>query len=311
MRTSIKQKRFSKRRSRRKTSFPLIAIIPKKLKPKYIAAKSFFATFKKKKEKLPVVTSKKDVRKSRAIIDYKNVILLRKLITAGGKILPRRINKLTAKQQRCTSKAIKSARILGLLPFININKIRSVSVSSKNPVVQNPRLGFAIGVPKGQTRAKLESGQRALREQSLSLQVKPTAPGIQNRRFCKGFSSGKPSRPKVARTVLSEAKSATQAPKAPVSKAPAIKAPATQAPKAPVSKAPASKTPATQAFVSKALATKAPATQAAVSKAKSATQAPVSKAPVSKAPVSKAKSATQAPVSKAPVSKAPVSKAKL
>jgi small subunit ribosomal protein S18 len=137
MRASIKQKRFSKRRSKRKTSFPLIAIIPKKFKPNYMSAESFFATFDKsgsklrpgpvgpwKNKKSPVVRSGKDVKKSRAVIDYKNVILLRKLITAEGKILPRRINKLTAKQQRYTSKAIKSARILGFLPFIN--KIRPI-----------------------------------------------------------------------------------------------------------------------------------------------------------------------------------------
>jgi small subunit ribosomal protein S18 len=124
MRASIKQKRFSKRRSKRKTSFPIIAIIPKKLKPNYMSAESFFATFDKKNKKSPLVRSGKDVKKSRAIIDYKNVILLRKLITAEGKILPRRINKLTAKQQRYTSKAIKSARILGFLPFIN--KIRPI-----------------------------------------------------------------------------------------------------------------------------------------------------------------------------------------
>jgi small subunit ribosomal protein S18 len=196
MRTSIKQKRFSKRRPRRKTSFPVIAIIPKKLKPNYISVESFFAPpakivppakiapsvapsvapsdapsdkiapsakiapsvapsdkiapsdapsdkiapsakivpsatiapsvapsdkrkDNKRNEKSPVVRSRKKVKKSRAIIDYKNGILLRKLITAGGKILPRRINKLTAKQQRYTSKAIKSARILGFLPFTN------------------------------------------------------------------------------------------------------------------------------------------------------------------------------------------------
>nr|YP_010732180.1 ribosomal protein S18 [Calidiella yingdensis]WDY13094.1 ribosomal protein S18 [Calidiella yingdensis] len=66
------------------------------------------------------------LKRSRGTIDYKNVVLLRKLITAEGKILPRRINKLTAKQQRYTSKAIKSARIMGLLPFIN--KSRSLTL---------------------------------------------------------------------------------------------------------------------------------------------------------------------------------------
>lgn len=53
------------------------------------------------------------------IIDYKNVDLLRKFITEQGKILPRRMTKLTAKQQRAVTRAIKQARVLGSLPFIN------------------------------------------------------------------------------------------------------------------------------------------------------------------------------------------------
>jgi small subunit ribosomal protein S18 len=52
-------------------------------------------------------------------IDYKDVDLLRKFITERGKILPRRITGLTAKQQRDLTKAIKQARLLALLPFIN------------------------------------------------------------------------------------------------------------------------------------------------------------------------------------------------
>lgn len=52
-------------------------------------------------------------------IDYKDVDLLRKFVTERGKILPRRITGLTAKQQRDLTKAIKQARILALLPFIN------------------------------------------------------------------------------------------------------------------------------------------------------------------------------------------------
>ncbi len=52
-------------------------------------------------------------------IDYKDVDLLRKFITERGKILPRRISGLTAKQQRDLTSAIKRARILALLPFIN------------------------------------------------------------------------------------------------------------------------------------------------------------------------------------------------
>jgi len=52
-------------------------------------------------------------------IDYKDVDLLRKFITERGKILPRRISGLTAKQQRDLTVAIKRARIVALLPFIN------------------------------------------------------------------------------------------------------------------------------------------------------------------------------------------------
>lgn len=52
-------------------------------------------------------------------IDYKDVELLRKFITERGKILPRRITGLTAKQQRDLTTAVKRARVLALLPFIN------------------------------------------------------------------------------------------------------------------------------------------------------------------------------------------------
>ena len=49
-------------------------------------------------------------------IDYKDVDLLRKFVTERGKILPRRISGLTAKQQRDLTTAIKRARMLALLP---------------------------------------------------------------------------------------------------------------------------------------------------------------------------------------------------
>jgi small subunit ribosomal protein S18 len=52
-------------------------------------------------------------------IDYKDIDLLRKFITERGKILPRRITNLTAKQQRDLTVAIKRARLLALLPFVN------------------------------------------------------------------------------------------------------------------------------------------------------------------------------------------------
>jgi small subunit ribosomal protein S18 len=53
------------------------------------------------------------------IIDYKNIDLLSKFITEQGRILPRRVTRLTAKQQRAITRSIKQARVLGSLPFIN------------------------------------------------------------------------------------------------------------------------------------------------------------------------------------------------
>ncbi len=52
-------------------------------------------------------------------IDYKDVDLLKKFITERGKILPRRMTSLTAQQQRDLTNAVKRARIVALLPFVN------------------------------------------------------------------------------------------------------------------------------------------------------------------------------------------------
>ncbi|MEI6379477.1 MAG: 30S ribosomal protein S18 [Cyanobacteriota bacterium ELA615] len=52
-------------------------------------------------------------------IDYKDIELLKKFTTERGKILPRRITGLTAKQQRDLTEAVKRARIIALMPFIN------------------------------------------------------------------------------------------------------------------------------------------------------------------------------------------------
>nr|BDA97892.1 ribosomal protein S18 [Chroomonas collegionis] len=52
-------------------------------------------------------------------IDYKDVELLSKFLSEQGKILPRRLTGLTTKQQTKITKAIKRARILSLLPFVN------------------------------------------------------------------------------------------------------------------------------------------------------------------------------------------------
>lgn len=91
-----KQRKFDQKKRKK----PLKPIIP---------PKSFLLLFQEKPEKYVY---------NRRIIDYKHCGLLQRYIGLGGKILPRRQTKLTAKQQRYVAKTIKSARIMGLLPFV-------------------------------------------------------------------------------------------------------------------------------------------------------------------------------------------------
>nr|YP_010471553.1 ribosomal protein S18 [Gastrodia javanica]UVG40891.1 ribosomal protein S18 [Gastrodia javanica] len=53
------------------------------------------------------------------LIDYKNISLINLFISEQGKILDRKKNNLTSKQQRLLTIAIKQARILSLLTFKN------------------------------------------------------------------------------------------------------------------------------------------------------------------------------------------------
>ena len=52
-------------------------------------------------------------------IDYKDVRLLSRFISERGKIMPSRITAVSAKKQRQLSRAIKRARNLALLPYVN------------------------------------------------------------------------------------------------------------------------------------------------------------------------------------------------
>lgn len=49
-------------------------------------------------------------------VDYKDYELLRKFMTERGKITPGRFAGTTAKQQRQIKRAIRRARVMGLLP---------------------------------------------------------------------------------------------------------------------------------------------------------------------------------------------------
>ena len=53
-----------------------------------------------------------------AVVDYKDVNLLRKFVSERGKILPRRITGNCAKHQRELTTAIKRARHLALMPYV-------------------------------------------------------------------------------------------------------------------------------------------------------------------------------------------------
>nr|AYQ94294.1 ribosomal protein S18 [Chaetopeltis orbicularis] len=86
---------------------------------------------RKKKRTLPIIPpkylfillkSKNKVIYDRKFVDYKNRGLLQEYIRFDGKILPRRKTGITTKQQRYLTKAIKTARILGLLPFVKKEK---------------------------------------------------------------------------------------------------------------------------------------------------------------------------------------------
>jgi len=51
-------------------------------------------------------------------IDYKDIELLKKFVGQSGKISSRRLTGTSAKYQRQLAKAVKNARYMALLPFI-------------------------------------------------------------------------------------------------------------------------------------------------------------------------------------------------
>lgn len=52
-------------------------------------------------------------------VDWKDVDFLRRFIPERGKILPRRISGISAKDQRRIARAIKRARSMALIPFVS------------------------------------------------------------------------------------------------------------------------------------------------------------------------------------------------
>ena len=52
-------------------------------------------------------------------IDYKDVRMLNKFVSERGKMMPSRISAVSAKRQRELATAIKRARFLALMPYVN------------------------------------------------------------------------------------------------------------------------------------------------------------------------------------------------
>jgi len=50
-------------------------------------------------------------------LDYKNIELLRRMVTEEGKIRPRRQTGTCARHQRAVAKEVKKARAIALLPY--------------------------------------------------------------------------------------------------------------------------------------------------------------------------------------------------
>jgi len=51
-------------------------------------------------------------------VDYKDVDLLKQFLNPHGRVMSRKRTNLTAKQQRAVERAIKRARFMGLLPYV-------------------------------------------------------------------------------------------------------------------------------------------------------------------------------------------------
>ena len=54
-----------------------------------------------------------------AYVDWKDVDYLSRFIPERGKIMPRRISGVSAKDQRRLARAIKRARVMALLPYVS------------------------------------------------------------------------------------------------------------------------------------------------------------------------------------------------
>ena len=78
-------------------------------------------------------------------VDYKDTELLSRFVSERGKILPRRVTGTSAKNQRKVTTAIKRARVMALMPFVNEDKYESLLLAGIFAVLMIGRDSAIIG----------------------------------------------------------------------------------------------------------------------------------------------------------------------
>lgn len=74
---------------------------------------------KKKRARNLVPTQSKLTKEQRVFLDYKDVETLGKFVSGVGKILPRKRTGTDHKEQRKVADAVKLARHMALMPYVN------------------------------------------------------------------------------------------------------------------------------------------------------------------------------------------------
>jgi ribosomal protein S18 len=74
---------------------------------------------KKKRTRNIVPTQSKLTKDQREFLDYKDVDTLSKFVSGMGKILPRKRTGATHQEQKLIRDAVKLARFMALMPFVN------------------------------------------------------------------------------------------------------------------------------------------------------------------------------------------------
>jgi small subunit ribosomal protein S18 len=130
---------------------------------------------------------------SRNHIHYKNLSLISGFIGFQGKIIPRRVTKITLSQQRLMTTAIKKARILCLLPFLenerhfkkkwrqilkrrreNENKKKK---KNKNKFRKTPSKTEPETFPKTEPKSRSSDGKKFGSYAKKYIRIKPGTPG--------------------------------------------------------------------------------------------------------------------------------------